>query len=100
MANPIGNNNKTYHTDIAAWRPFHQDFRVAEHADAVGEWWRALPGLQRAEFLEQGQDLASLVFRGDWCRRRVVNIHFIEERRGEWHLTIDFTVPAITSSPQ
>jgi hypothetical protein len=62
-------------------------------AEDVAAWWNRA-GFRRDQFAAQGRKLAGLVFEGDWCRRRVVNLHFVEERRGEWHSSVDFEVPS------
>lgn len=41
----------------------------------------------------EGEKLVRLFFHGDWCRRRVLRLEFIQERRGEWTVNIDFRVP-------
>jgi hypothetical protein len=41
----------------------------------------------------EGEELVRLFFHGDWCRRRVLRLEFIQERRGEWTVNIDFRIP-------
>jgi hypothetical protein len=61
-------------------------------ASQVADWWHRA-GHRRSDFQDEGFELAELVLGGGWCRRRVINLHFLEERRGEWHLSVDFEVP-------
>ncbi|MGA2835280.1 MAG: hypothetical protein ABSF84_01655 [Acidimicrobiales bacterium] len=59
----------------------------------MAEWWAGADANRRRTFLYEGRELARLVLEGQWCRRRVINLHFLEERRGEWHGSVDFEVP-------
>lgn len=74
--------------------PDLERFTRSEDAGDVAEWWENL-GADSNRFLDEGLRLWSLVFDGDttWCKRRVINLRFIEERRGNWESSIDFTVP-------
>ncbi len=41
--------------------------------------------------LTEGKRLADLFFFGSWCRRRVVTLRFLAQRRGRWVVNVDFT---------
>ena len=72
--------------------PEIRQFESDLDAEAVAAWWDRA-GFRRSEFTAQGRSLATLVLDGDWCRRRVINLHFVEERRGKWHSSVDFEMP-------
>ncbi len=78
--------------DSRGW-PELEHFENDGDADAVGSWWDK-PSTRTSDFASQGREINDLVLEGDWCRRRVVNLHFLEERRGKWHSSVDFEVPS------
>jgi hypothetical protein len=52
-------------------------------------------------FRSYGRELLALLFESgaSFCKRRVVSLRFIEERRGEWSLNVDFVVPDLRGFP-
>jgi hypothetical protein len=65
-----------------------------------GETYKAREDIWEA-LVEQGQAALEGLFPCDpteqWCKRRAISLEFIEERRGQWTLSIDFAVPASLS---
>jgi hypothetical protein len=66
----------------------------AYSADGAQEWWCTQPEAWRGAIFDQGEAAAELYLGSkDWCDRRVLTLNFLEERRGQWHITVDCRPP-------